>query len=63
MKIVKPRGGKVLDQSEPRLLILEFVDEHEKNEETLKKLSNFDILETVRSGNIAIQKGKKTLTP
>lgn len=53
--------GKVLDQDR-HITILEFIQEHQKNDEVLTKLQNFEIVETARSGNLAMQKGKKSLT-
>lgn len=60
-KIAAEAGGRVVDSSDPRTLILEVVDEHGTNEALLKKLQPFEILEVVRTGNIAIQKGKNVL--
>ncbi len=60
-KLAVEAGGRVVDSSDPRTLILEVVGEHGANEELLKKLQPFEILEVVRTGNIAMQKGKNVL--
>jgi len=61
-KILQEFSGHLLDQ-EKNISILEFVQEHQKNDEVLAKLGDFEILETARSGNIAMQRGKKILAP
>lgn len=60
--VVKKHQGKLLDK-EKNLWILEFVQEHRENDAVLKSLNGFEILETVRSGNLAMQKGKRVLSP
>ncbi len=59
-KILQAYSGNLLDQ-EKNIAILEFVQEHDKNNEVLTQLGDFEILETARSGNIAMQTGKKIL--
>jgi acetolactate synthase-1/3 small subunit len=60
-KLAVEAGGKIVDSSDPRTAILEVVGEHDANEALLKKLQPFEILEVVRTGNIAMQKGKNVL--
>jgi len=60
-KLTADSSGKVVDSSDPRTVILEVVGEHDANETLLKKLQPFEILEVVRTGNIAMQKGKNVL--
>lgn len=60
-KIANEAGGRIADSSDPRTLILEVVGEHDANEALLKKLQPYEILEVVRTGNIAMQKGKNVL--
>jgi acetolactate synthase-1/3 small subunit len=62
-KLVHRHGGKVADASDGKTLIVEFVAEHEMIEAIVKDLQPFEILEVVRTGNIAIQKGKNVLMP
>jgi len=62
-KLADEAHGKVVDASDPRIQILEFVGEHQEMEGILKKLQPFEILEVVRTGNIAMQKGKNVLMP
>lgn len=62
-KILEEHHGKLADDFNGRVWVLEFVNDHAHLEEILEKLKEFEILETVRTGNIAIQKGKKTLMP
>lgn len=61
-KILQEFSGKLLDQ-EKNIRVLEFVQDHHKNDEVLARLENFEVLETARSGNIAMQRGKKVLAP
>lgn len=63
MKVVEEFSGKLLDDGGGKALALEFVHEHEAMEAILDKLQPFGVIETVRTGNIAMQKGKKTLIP
>ena len=60
-KLAADAGGRVVDSSDPRTLILEVLGEHGANEAFLKKLQPYEILEVVRTGNIAMQKGKNVL--
>ena len=60
--IMKKFNGKILDQ-EKNLWILEFIQEHTENDQVLASLNGMEILETARSGNIAMQKGKRVLAP
>jgi len=62
-KLADEAHGKIVDASDPRIQILEFVGEHQEMEGILKKLQTFEILEVVRTGNIAMQKGKNVLMP
>ncbi|MFO1463749.1 MAG: acetolactate synthase small subunit [bacterium] len=62
-KLAEASSGKLLDASDPKTQILEFVGEHLEMESILKKLQPFEILEVVRTGNIAMQKGKNVLMP
>jgi len=62
-KLVEGAHGKIADSSDPKTLILEFVGEHQEMESILKNLQPFEILEVVRTGNIAMQKGKNVLMP
>lgn len=59
-KLLKAHGGTLRDQQK-NIFILEFVQEHHKNDEIISALSQWDILETARSGNLAMQKGKQVL--
>lgn len=61
-KILKDFKGTLLEQ-EKNIFILEFVQEHLDNEEVIKRLHPLEILETARSGNLAMQKGKRVLSP
>ncbi|HCU25996.1 MAG TPA: hypothetical protein DF383_13345, partial [Deltaproteobacteria bacterium] len=63
LKLTESEGGRVLDDSDPRSLILEFVGEHQNLESLLKNLQAYEILEVVRTGNVAMQKGKNVLVP
>ena len=56
-------SGKLIDEEDNKFLIAEFTQPHEKLEWTLNQLKEFDIVETVRTGNIALQKGKRLLNP
>jgi acetolactate synthase-1/3 small subunit len=60
--LLKKFNGKLLEQ-EKNLWILEFVQEHAENDQVLSVLNGFEVLETVRSGNLAMQKGKRVLEP
>ncbi len=60
---IKEHGVQVLFEEKKRLWVLEFVDEQDKIEKMLRQLQDFEILETVRTGNIALHKGKKILNP
>lgn len=62
-KLAEGLPGKIVDASDPRIQILECVGEHQEMETILKKLQPFEILEVVRTGNIAMQKGKNVLMP
>ncbi len=55
--ILEEYGGRIVDDYQGKILTLEFVKEHEVTEEILAALKSFKILETVRTGNIAMQKG------
>ena len=59
-EVVQEFQGKIL-QEEKNILILEFVHDHGNNDSILEKLSSVEVLETARTGNLAMQKGKKTL--
>lgn len=63
VKLAESVSGKVADSSDPKIQILECVGEHQEMESLLKKLQGFEILEVVRTGNIAMQKGKNVLMP
>lgn len=56
--ILEEYSGRIVDDYEAKVLTLEFVKEHEVTEEILAALKSFKILETVRTGNIAMQKGE-----
>ncbi len=56
-KIAENYGAKVVDQN-PTSLTLEYSGEHEKANSFLGDLKPFGILEDVRTGSIAIQRGK-----
>ena len=58
--LLKEHGGTLLDQ-EKNIFILEFSQEHKQNDRVLNEFQDFEILETARSGNLAMQKGKKVL--
>ena len=60
---VQAQEGRVLEASDPRWMICEFVGEHQVLESHLKSLSRYEILEVVRTGNAAMQKGKNVLIP
>jgi acetolactate synthase-1/3 small subunit len=60
--MLKKFQGKLLDQ-EKNIWILEFVQEHAENDQALEVLAGYEILETARSGNLAMQKGKRVLAP
>jgi len=60
--VLKDRQGKLLEQQK-NLWIVEFVQEHAENDSVLDALDGLEILETVRSGNLAMQKGKRVLAP
>ncbi len=62
-KLAESLSGKVLDASDGKTQILEFIGEHQENEAIVKRLQPFEILEVVRTGNIAMQKGKNVLMP
>lgn len=57
LEIAKNYSAKVVDQS-PEYVTLEFSHEHEKVSALLADLSPFGIIEDVRTGAIAIQRGK-----
>jgi acetolactate synthase-1/3 small subunit len=61
-EIVKKYQGKILDATDAKNLIIEFVGENEEMESILQSLEAFHILEVVRAGNIAMQKGKEILS-
>jgi acetolactate synthase I/III small subunit len=63
LQVVQTFSGKVVDASDSKTMILEFVTEHEEMQTIINMLQDFGIIEVVRTGNIAIQKGKHTLTP
>ncbi len=56
-KIAENYGAKVVEQN-PDFLTLEYSGEHEKVNALLADLKPFKILEDVRTGAIAIQRGK-----
>jgi acetolactate synthase-1/3 small subunit len=60
--LLKKFNGRLLDQ-EKNLWILEFVQEHAENDHVIEVLNGYEILETARSGNLAMQKGKRILAP
>ncbi len=62
LNAAKSLAGRVADESDPKSLILEFVAEHEELSAILGKLDEFGILEVVRTGNIAMQRGKNILS-
>ncbi len=53
--------GRILDSTDSRNFVLEFVGENEAMESLLKNLQEFNIVEVARTGNIAMQKGKAIL--
>jgi len=59
--VVKKFHGKIDDAEDQKTSILEFVAEHEEMQSILKALEDFGILEVVRTGNIAMQRGKNVL--
>ncbi len=62
LQVVQTFSGKVADASDSKSMILEFVCEHDEMQTILNMLKDFGITEVVRTGNIAMQKGKTTLT-
>ncbi|MDX1387077.1 MAG: acetolactate synthase small subunit [bacterium] len=60
-KILKDFRGTLLEQ-EKNIFILEFIQEHLQNDEVIRRLGALEILETARSGNLAMQKGKRVLS-
>lgn len=63
LKVVEAFSGKILDASDAKALILEFVAEHDEMQSILNMLGEFGIMEVARTGNVAMQKGKNTLLP
>jgi acetolactate synthase-1/3 small subunit len=63
LEITKKFAGEVMDDVKNMPVILRFVQDHQIMENILEMLKDFDIVEAVRTGNIAMQKGKKSLTP
>ncbi len=61
--LMQEYGARVLFEEKKRLWVLEFVEEQEKIDTILRALQPFEILETVRTGNIALHRGKKILNP
>src|SRR5436190_14608270 len=61
--VVKKFHGKIDDAEDQKTSILEFVAEHEVMQTILKALDEFGILEVVRTGNIAMQRGKSVMSP
>ena len=61
LKVAETFSGRVLDAEDSKTAILEFVAEHEEAKSILEKLKDFGILEVVRTGNIAMQRGKNVL--
>lgn len=58
--LLKKHGGRLLDQ-EKNVFLVEFVQEHLQNDTILSEFSEMEILETARTGNLAMQKGKQVL--
>lgn len=63
LKAVEGVSGRLLDATDAKTMIIEFVAEHEEAKTILERLKNFGILEVVRTGNIAMQRGKNVLAP
>lgn len=64
MQVIQTFSGKIADADESKTMVLEFVGEHEEMNTILNVLreQDFEILESVSTGNIAIQKGKNVLS-
>ena len=64
MQIIQNFSGKIADADDSKTMVLEFVGEHDEMGTILNVLreQEFEILESVSTGNIAIQKGKNVLS-
>lgn len=60
-EVVETFSGRIDDASDDRVMILEFLCEHTQMQSVLDMLKHFGIIEVVRTGNLAIHKGEKTL--
>ncbi|MCB1215540.1 MAG: acetolactate synthase small subunit, partial [Deltaproteobacteria bacterium] len=59
-KLIEKFNAQLVDEKD-ELKILQFVLEVDRSEELLKSLKNFEVLELVRSGHVAMHRGKNTL--
>ncbi len=64
MQIIQNFSGKIADADDSKTMVLEFLGEHDEMGTILNVLreQEFEILESVSTGNIAIQKGKNVLS-